>query len=59
MTLTPGGRTELTLSGGCTCCTTTTSSIEHRADAPAREPAGHSCAIAVAVDEAGSRVVAR
>ena len=55
----PEGRTELTLSGGCTCCATPTSSIEHRADAAAREPAGHSCAIAVAADEAGSRVVAR
>ena len=59
MMLTPEGRTELALSGGCTCCATQTSSIEHRADAATREPAGHSSAIAVAVDEAGCRVVAR
>ena len=59
MTLTPEGRTELALSGGCTCCATPTSPIEHRADAAAGEPAGHSCGIAVAADEAGSRAVAR
>ena len=59
MMLTPEGRTELTLWGGCTCCAPSTSSTEQRADAAAREPAGHSCAIAVAADEAGSRVVAR
>jgi hypothetical protein len=58
MTLTPEGRTELALSGGCTCCTAPTSSIEQRADA-AGEPASHSCAIAVAADEAGAQVVAR
>ena len=57
MMLMPEGRTELALSGGCTCCATPTSSIEHRADAAAGEPAGHSCAIAVAADEAGSQVV--
>jgi hypothetical protein len=59
MTLTPEGRTELALSGGCTCCATPTSSIEHRADAAALEPAGHSSAMAVAVDEARAAVVAR
>ena len=59
MMLTPEGRTELTLWGGCTCCATLTSSIQHRADAAAREPADHSSTMAAAVDGAGCRVVAR
>ncbi|KRE23049.1 hypothetical protein ASG80_09350 [Agromyces sp. Soil535] len=63
MTLTPQGRTELTLSGGgCSCCATpVTSSVADRADAAASgaSSVATTVEIAAAVAEAGYRVVAR